>query len=236
MSTYEIIRSAHGLIGVLALATFWSAGLARKGSAVHVASGKLYLLTMAAILATAVPMAVLFIARGIAIGPFLAYLIVITGTACWTAWRAIRDKRDYRAYTGRVYRALAVLNVASGLGILALGLARGSVIYIAFALVGVLGGADMLRSLRRQPVDGRWWLREHYRGMIGNGIATHIAFLLIGLPRVVPQLAGPTQQMLAWLGPLALGLGLQWLLDRKYRGTKPAAVRDAGEGARRLQA
>jgi hypothetical protein len=226
MTTYELIRTAHGAIGVLALATFWTAGLARKGSAVHTASGKIYLLTMAAILATATPMAGMIIARGKAAGPFLAYLIVITGTACWIAWRAIRDKRDYRAYTGRVYRALAVLNLASGAGILALGLARGSVIYAAFALIGVLGGADMLRSVQRQPTDARWWLREHYHGMIGNGVATHIAFLAIGLPRLLPQLAGPTLQMLAWLGPLAIAVAVRVLLERKYRAAPPRVARD----------
>ena len=28
--------------------------------------------------------------------------------------------------------------------------------------------------------------------MIGNGVATHIAFLAIGLPKLLPSLAGPT--------------------------------------------
>jgi hypothetical protein len=235
MTTYELIKSAHGAVGILALATFWTAGFARKGSAVHVASGKIYLLTMAVILATAAPMVGMIIARGNAAGPFLAYLIVITGTACWTAWRAIRDKRDHRAYTGPVYRTLAVLNLASGAGILALGLARGSVIYAAFALIGVLGGADMLRTVRRQPTDARWWLREHYRGMIGNGIATHVAFLAIGLPRLMPQLAGPTLQMLAWLGPLAIAVVVRILLERKYRTAPQRAGRDAVVAVRPLR-
>ena len=35
----------------------------------------------------------------------------------------------------------------------------------------------------RQPVlanDTRWWMREHVRANLGNGVATHIAFFAIG--------------------------------------------------------
>lgn len=217
MTTYEILRSSHAIIGVLALAAFWTAGLARKGGLVHRRAGSVFLLALAAILATTVPMVGFAFARGLAIAPFLAFLVLITATASWTSWRAIRDQRDYRAYTGPVYRALALLNLAGGAGILALGVVHGSVIYAAFALLGLASGYDMLRKARGQPVDARWWLREHYRGMLGNGIATHIAFLAIGLPRVLPQLAGSTLQLLAWLAPVAIALAVQLVLERRYR-------------------
>ena len=232
MSTYEMIRSAHGIVGVLALASFWTAGLARKGSPLHKLAGKVFLLALAAILASALPMAGVILARGIAVAPFLFYLVLITATSCWTSWRAIRDKRDYRAYTGRTYRALALLNLAGGAGILALGVAQGQVLYAGFSLIGLAAGAEMLRSARRTPADPRWWLREHYRGMIGNGVATHIAFLAIGLPRLLPQLAGPTQQLLAWFGPVVLGLALRVWLERRYRATAPQAAVGAAAAAR----
>ena len=57
--------------------------------------------------------------------------------------------------------------------------------------------------------------------MIGNGIATHIAFLAIGLPRVLPQLAGSTLQTLAWLAPLAIGLVVQLVLERRPHRAPP---------------
>jgi hypothetical protein len=177
-------------------------------------------------------MAFIILARGIKIAPFLFYLILITATACWTSWRAIRDKRDYRAYTGRTYRALALLNLAGGGAILALGAAQANLIYAVFSLIGLASGAGMLRSVRRVPSDPRWWLHEHFRGMIGNGIATHIAFLAIGLPRVLPQLAGSTQQTLAWLGPVALGVVLRVLLERRYRHPAPRVVTGAAAAAR----
>lgn len=36
MTTYSLLAIAHAGFGTLALLTFWTAGLARKGSAVHV--------------------------------------------------------------------------------------------------------------------------------------------------------------------------------------------------------
>ena len=52
--------------------------------------------------------------------------------------------------------------------------------------------------------------------MIGNGVATHIAFLSIGLPKLLPMLSGPVLQNLAWLGPLMLSIIAGIYLNRKY--------------------
>jgi uncharacterized membrane protein len=123
MSLYKIVLSLHGLLGALALATFWIAGLSRKGSPVHRAAGKVYLGAMAVLLVSALPLALrIALAKHPVAGAFLMYLEVITVTSVWLSWRAIRDKRDWAAYTGRAYRALAWLNLASGAVILGLGL------------------------------------------------------------------------------------------------------------------
>ena len=108
-TTYEALRWIHVALGTVALVTFWSAGLARKGSPVHRASGKVYLAAMAVLLAVAVPMTWRIGLSGRTVtAAFLAYLLLITATATWKAWRAIRDKRDFARYAGRGFRALAV--------------------------------------------------------------------------------------------------------------------------------
>ena len=50
MDYYDVVKSAHGVIGALALVTFWLSGLSRKGGSVHRASGKVYLLAMTGML------------------------------------------------------------------------------------------------------------------------------------------------------------------------------------------
>jgi hypothetical protein len=220
MTLYKVFLSLHGLLGVVALATFWTAGLARKGSPAHRAAGKVYLGAMVALLVGAVPLA---IRTGVQVhwvaGVFLGYLLVITTTSVWTSWRATRDKRDWQAYTGPVYRALTWANLAYGAVILALGLFytdRMALIFVGFSLVGLLGGLGMRRFARAAPADPKWWLREHFGAMVGNGVATHIAFLSIGLPKVLPMLAGPVLQNVAWLGPLTLAVAARIWLRRKY--------------------
>ena len=225
MSLYQFVLSMHGVIGLLALVTFWTAGVARKGSPVHKASGKIYLLAMAGLLVPALPLAIrIYWLKSPIAGLFLVYLWVITVTAVWTSWRAVRDKRDWKKFTGPVYQALAWLNLASGLGVIAMALfwaKQGQAIYFAFSVIGI-GGFVLMRRFSRQPPDNpRWWLKQHLGAMIGNGVATHIAFLSIGLPKVLPMLAGPTLQNLAWLGPLVVAVIARVYLGRKFLGARP---------------
>jgi len=120
------------------------------------------------------------------------------------------------------------------LGVLAMGLfwAQGSqVIFVAFSLVGLLGGFGMLRFARQAPTNPRWWMQEHLGAMIGNGVATHIAFLGIGLPKILPMLAGPTLQNLSWLAPLAMAVLARIWLGRKYLPAAPQKARTQAQTA-----
>jgi len=219
MTVYTLMLFLHVGLGTIALLTFWTAGLSKKGSPVHRVAGKVYLLAMTGLLAAAIPMSAVVFARYPVIGSFLFYLLVITGTAVWTSWRAIRDKRDWARYTGPVYRALKWLNLASGLAIAFIGIAYATqmqLVIVAFSMIGIAIFFQMRRFSRQPPDDPRWWLRQHLEAMLGNGVATHIAFLSIGLPKVLPLLAGPTLQNLAWLGPLAVSFVAGTYLTRKY--------------------
>jgi hypothetical protein len=225
MTLSQFFASLHGLIGVVALVSFWTAGLAAKGRPVHRAAGKIYLLAMVAMIVSALPLSWRVATHTHwAAGVFLFYLEVIVSTSVWASWRALRDKRDWAAYTGRVYHTLSWLNVASGLAVLLVGLfvtTQMRAIFVGFSMVGLLGGAAMLRFARKRPDNPKWWLEEHFGAMIGNGVATHIAFLSIGLPKALPMLAGPVLQNIAWLGPLTVAVIARVLLNRKYR---PKAV------------
>lgn len=228
MTLYQITALGHAALGTVALATYWTAGLSKKGSPVHRAAGKIYLLAMVALLSLALPLALSIVFAGKPVmGSFLLYLLVITSTAVWVSWSAIKYKRDRAGFTGPVYRGLMWLNLASGLAMAFVGLFLAQfmqVVISAFSLIGIVSFIRMWRFAHRQPQvqDPRWWLRQHLGAMLGNGVATHIAFLSIGLPRLLPQVSGPVMQNLAWLGPLLMsGVASIWL-HRKYF-PKPAA-------------
>jgi hypothetical protein len=239
MSVYSMMAMAHAGLGTLALVTYWSAGLAKKGSPLHKRAGKVYLAAMVGLLALAVPMTVqVWAVRGIVTGGFLAYLLVIVATTVWTAWRAIRDKRDWVRYTGTPFRVLMWANLASGIAIASIGVflaQQMQLVIVAFSAIGIVSFVQMRRFARQAPDDPRWWLRQHLNAMLGNGVATHIAFLAIGLPRLLPTLQGPVFQNVAWLGPLAVSAIAGVWLTRKYlpaRVARPAAsARASGRGA-----
>ena len=119
---------------------------------------------MAALLALALPMSLMIIARGgpgLAIGFFLLYLLVITITSVWLSWRAIRDKRDWARSTGPVYRALMGVNLASGIGVALVGLFladRMQLIIVSFSLIGILTFVNMRRFAAQPPTEPRWWM------------------------------------------------------------------------------
>ncbi|CAN5321730.1 hypothetical protein BH11PSE14_BH11PSE14_04440 [soil metagenome] len=220
MTAYSFTLMTHLALGGAALLSYWVAALARKGSKPHKLAGKIYLLTMIGLLIPAIPLslrAALFLSS--AFGAFLFYLLLITVTALWQGWFASRHKRDFARYTGPGYRRLAWMNLVAGAAVLALGAVQVNPVFMGFSLVGLLGGAGMLRLARRGPSQPRWWLSEHYGAMLGAGVATHIAFLSLGLPRLLPGLSGPTLQNIAWLGPLVAALLARVWLNRRYRAS-----------------
>ena len=226
MDAYSLAVYLHLAAGTLALITYWSAALARKGSPLHIAIGRTYLLAMVVVLVTSAGLAAAFVLRGRpAIGTFLAYLVVITATACWLAWRAIRTKRAPEDYFGAGFRRLGWLNFAAGLVTFGIGVQLGIALLMIFSWIGILGGVAMIRQAHRPPVGNRrWWLREHYFNVLGMGVATHIAFLSLGLNRLLAPLGVQPPQLLGWTLPLAVAILARVWLDRRY-GAKGNAVK-----------
>jgi hypothetical protein len=217
MTTYEAVRNLHIFAGTIALASFWTAAWLRKGSGAHLNVGRVFMVAMATIAVTGVPLALAILARGRpGTAALLIYLVVITVTPTWLAWRAIRDKNDFKRYTGPVYKLLAGVNLATGAAMIALGIRFGVVLFTSISLIGLVTGALMLRFLRTPPTERRWWLVRHYGSIIGAGIATHVTFLNLGFSRMLPPELSPTAQPLSWIVPLAVAGIARMYLDRKY--------------------
>lgn len=230
MNSYSLAVGVHVGAGTLALLSFWCAGLMRKGTPLHRRFGQFYLLAMLIVIVSGVPLVLGLLARDKLISAaFLGYLLILVSNTCWNAWRAIRDRRDYRRYFGSIYWLLTALSALAGLGMIALGLSRGAPLLWIFGSIGVIGLLSAFAARRRAPHTPNWWLREHYGAMIGNGVATHIAFFAIGLRNAFPSVDPALQQNLAWFGPLLVSIVAGVWLNRKYgrpNGT-PRLVRTA---------
>lgn len=222
MNSYQMLVAVHAGIGAIALASFWSAAFLRKGSPLHRRAGQVFLLAMVGIIATGMPMAAYaWLVRDRPVtAAFLGYLLVITATGVWSSWRAIRDKHDVARYTGPVFVGFAALSLLCGFAVLALGLQVNAPLLIGFSAVGLFTGVDMLRkryTRERLAARPRWWIIEHYTAMLGNGIATHIAFLGIGLPRLLPGVDGTALHYTAWFGPVVVAVAMKFVLDRRWK-------------------
>lgn len=217
MDLHQATVAFHVLAGSIALPSYWVAALARKGSGVHRSAGHVFLASMLGVVASGMPLAwSLWTAGHPRAATFLGFLLLLVSGSMWSARRAVRLKHDFARYAGRGFRLQAAALALAGGAVAWLGATGGGVILVAFGLVGVVSGAASLRRAWRGPADARWWLREHYGAMIGNGVATHIAFLGIGLRGALPGLDPILQQRLAWLLPVAVAVVAGLWLDRRY--------------------
>lgn len=217
METYRYIVYLHIAFGVVALATFWTAAFLRKGSLRHRAVGKIYLLAMIGVLGSGLPLVLYMIGVGRPITAlFLTFLLLITGHACWFAWRAVRFKAQRARYFDATFWSMATIVLFAGVGIIALGAQVDSILLQVFGMIGVVGFVDAVVSQRRSASNPRWWLREHYSAMIGNGVATHIAFFSIGLRSAFPGIDPNLMQSLAWFTPLVGAVLAGVYLNRRY--------------------
>lgn len=164
--------------------------LTRKGSRMHRRTGKVFLVSMAVVIVTGIPLSlrVLLLGQWVS-GTFLLYLLVITATAVGTAWYALQFKHEPARYFGTGYRAVAWLNIAVGATVLGLGAWFQVWLLVVFSCIGLFAGFDTLWALRRTEREPNWWLYEHLGGMIGGGIAAHVAFGAFGLRRIWPAYA-----------------------------------------------
>ncbi len=215
---YEAFRHTHAWVGIAALMLFWVPALTRKGGTVHRLAGRFYVYFMLVVTATGLALSVRFLLGGqLVAGVFLAYLGVITFTALWTGWRVLTAKHSVGAYITPAYRVLAVLNLVAGAAVLVLGLAEQVWLFVVFSPIGVLTGVSMVRFMRKPPDDRWYWLYEHFGGMIGSGIAAHVAFLAFGSRQLFPDWPLDGLGMLPWVTPVVIGIIATSWLNRHYR-------------------
>jgi len=224
----ELTILAHAVGGVVALLSFWVPAFSRKGGPLHRRAGRGYVKGMGVVVITALPLSIAaFIGGNWVGGTFLLYLMVITGTALYAGLRALKAKAGPRLFITPLHRVLAGLNLVSGAAVLIVGVATGTWLLAGFSLIGILAGVGMVAFIRRPPTDSRYWWYEHFGGMIGTGIAAHVAFLNVGARRLIPGYTLDNLGMLAWFVPVVVGVVAINRLEAHYR--RKFAARGPGE-------
>lgn len=209
----------HLIAGGLALVLFWVAVFSRKGSLWHRRVGQAFLACMAVVVLSGIPLTLhLYLKGAETFAIFLGYLVILVSLASINSVRAIRYRQDRSAYLNRTHQVSIVILALAGLAVIVVGLnSPMAPILVPFGALGLFSLIGLVRDLKRVEISRSWWLKEHYGNMIGNGIATHIAFSQIGLVRLLPG-QGYLVNLLGWLLPLTIGLAAIAVLNRRYRG------------------
>lgn len=214
---HEVARWTHIGVGVLAFASLWTAGFSRKGGRLHRRAGTIYVWTMVVVLLTAAALTFTTLTRGQWIGAvFLFYLLTITATSLWMGRRVLHFKTDMRRYTRGPFLPVGIVNIVAASGAVAVGLMANQFFIAGVSAIGFLIGFGMIAMWRKPPEHPRFWLKEHIGGMIGAGIATHVAFASVGLRQLFPEADTTVITIWPWLLPVIVGFVAGALAERRY--------------------
>ncbi|WP_162991512.1 hypothetical protein [Halostella salina] len=200
-TAFVAVLGVHVLAGVAALGGGAGAIVTRKGGRRHNAAGKLYVLSMAVVVATAVPLSVW------TTDPFLLAIAVFSGYLVFGGYRVVARRRAGQTaptavdYAGHGTMALVGTGmVAWGGWRTVAGPAGLAPALVVFGGIGVGFAALSLRTLRAPPAARPPWVTMHIGYMGGGFIATVTAAVTVNLTFLPP--------LLRWLGPTAVGVPL----------------------------
>ena len=230
MDLFESARITHVLVGTVVLASFWGAGLARKGGTTHRFVGRIYVAAMAALLSVTLVMSGGMVKAGTPMrAVFDVYVSLISVASVWMAWRSIVDKRDIRRYLGWPYKLICVALAAYGLFLLAMvprmGIPARMAMVSAFAVLGLSIAAAMTWRIVRGADDARWWLSEHLTAMGINFAATHASFSILAGSVIIPELRDPWVRTFVLVAWMASALVVRLWAGRRFLDGVEGAVR-----------
>ena len=210
------ILAIHIAAGSVALASMLIPIVAMKGGRLHRRAGWVFVCAMAIVSVTALLLSgsrLFFDPRPEArdAGFFLLAVSFLTGNAVSTGVRVLRFKTRTTPHvhwwdTG-LPAVLTVFSIALG----AYGIWRGNVLFMAFAVIGLLSGGAALRYWLRAPTSRMHWWFEHMGSMLGGCIAATTAFLVVNANNM------GLWPMTAWLAPSIIGTPATVVWTAYYR-------------------
>lgn len=222
MVLYSIARWLHIFSGMTALAALWIPLFTRKGSPLHRRVGWVYVGAMALSAVTGLGISGWrFLEERSPYALFLMYVGVLSAASASFGVRLLRSRARTGAHRHPFDLGLSALLVLLALVTAGHGLARGQPLLYGFAPVGLWVGGSQLYYWLRPPTGRLHWWFEHMGAMLGSGIATLTAFLVVN----ARHLGMDGFQLALFLGPTVVGITVNLVWERYYRRrfSRPAA-------------
>lgn len=190
---YALLLSIHIAAGFTALITAAVAAVTRKGGRWHVYAGRVFVLGMALVFVTALPMTL------IKPNLFLLLVAIFSFYLALTGWLRARNRRgiptpvEWAAAVAMV--STAVVMAARGVAVIRSGDSMGTVLLVFGGIGGLLAVLD-LQSLRAHRYIGTIRIVAHLTRMLAGTIAAVTAFTVVNV-RLEPR-------FIVWLAPTIL--------------------------------
>jgi len=172
-----------------------------KGGKQHKRWGKVYLWSMGAVAATAVPLAFFFPVR------FLALVSVFSFYFAFSGFRVLRLKELARGGSAEAVDWIAAIITLSTSTLLTwLSWFRPAtievipIVGVVFGFIGIRASIQQIISFVRKPKEMMFWWYTHLGNFIGSYIAAWSAFSVVTLTRVIGN------HWYVWLWPVMVGV------------------------------
>lgn len=229
-TAYALVRWLHVAGGAVGLLLVPVPLAVTKGSRIHRAVGKVFVIAMAIAGASGLLMAASWLVAPTAFrtgtpasvrasGLFLGTIALITLSAVQQMVRSTRRKRGHAPWWSPIELVLPVATVVAGIATIAIGLLAGRGLLLAFGGLAVFAGTVDLRfTLRPLRTRMAWWYQHMQASMVAV-IAALTAFLVFGgrrwLSAVVPEAWG----WVLWIAPALVIVPIlrRWIASYRRR-------------------
>ncbi len=236
---HSVLIWIHIVAGTVSIVTFWIPTLVKKGSPLHKNIGRWYVNAMYVVTITALgaamirlfaPLSLLdpllannadevakFVRRSQLIGVFLTVLALLVLANVRHGVLVLRAKADRQQLRQPAHLTVILMLGAAGLIGLYVGLTSSFVLLKIFSPLALLSSFTMLRYALKAELKRAEWIIEHLNNLLGAGIATHTALIVLGAAKSVNAVIPVSLSVLPWVLPGIIGAVATTIWTRHYR-------------------
>lgn len=236
---HQILFYIHVFCGSVGLLIFWLPMLAKKGSQLHVVSGKIFsngmlIVSVSGLVMSAFllldPIAVRYPDGGLApekaarvieqnrnLGIFLLMLSLLVFVNVRHSILVLKAKADRSKLKNFNHLGSIMSLFLAGVGVGLLALDKGNVLFAIFSLLSMASSIGLARYIFKAELKPREWIIEHLTNIIGSGIGAYTAFFAFGGRRVFAEVFVGQMQLIPWILPGVVGAIASYYLANKYR-------------------
>jgi len=217
----QLLLIIHISAGFTSIILFWVPVLSKKGSKLHIKSGKFYVYTMWIVTITAAILSVknLFIGR-VTTAIFLGFISLITAKPLWHAISVLnRNSNTERLRKIKLVLNICIVSWAVFMLYYALSTAPGHILMYIFAILGLTAIPELVRGANR-IIPERNKIQIHAVEMTNTAIAAYTAFFAFGGRQFFSSILTGNLMIIPWVLPGVLGTFANIYLVRKYASKK----------------